>query len=119
MTVDLLAELLEVNRAILGELRRMRADRHREAHLARLHDALLDEFADSPFTSSGVQMVVADEPGGALAEALAGLIDPELTGRARATAIGKALVRVPGVTVEGSRRGSALYRIEGAEDVAE
>jgi len=97
-------------RAMLGELRGLRSDMRRSRSSPELVAALDDYFGSGTrFTVAGLLDVADDEPHGALASALADVIDLGASARSRATALGRLLARLPEIEIVAQQRGCAVY----------
>jgi hypothetical protein len=117
---DLLAvnrEALAVDREALAELRALRADMRRRkqspAALPMLLAALKEHFGPARFTVRSVLDVVAEDPHGALAEAVAQVVDMNASLRSRATALGTLLSRLLEIKVvaEQRQRAASIYKL--------
>ena len=104
-------EAVELLREIRDLLRDMRDDQRKRTPSAvpALLGALEERFGPSRFTVRGVLEVVDQDPHGQLAEAVAALIDLNGSARARGTALGALLARLPEVEVIAERPG--IYRL--------
>ena len=76
---------------------------------ADLLDALRSYFGGGPFTSGTVLLAAAENRN--LADALAEVIDMNLTRHGRAVQLGKLLSRLPGLLAVGGRRGARMFRL--------
>ena len=118
-TVELLREIRDLLRAMRAEWRRH--PRHPlpaaedPAGVARLIEALGDYFGPSPFTTAGVLRLAEEDPQGAIASALAELLDMTARPHARAVALGTWFVRRAERVVAGARGGVRVYRLETPE----
>ena len=76
---------------------------------ADLLDALRSYFGGGPFTAGTVLLAAAENR--SLGDALAEVIDMNLTRHGRAVQLGKLLSRLPGLLAVGGRRGARLFRV--------
>ena len=76
---------------------------------ADLLDALRSYFGGGPFTSGTVLLAAAENR--SLGDALAEVIDMNLTRHGRAVQLGKLLSRLPGLLAVGGRRGARMFRL--------
>jgi hypothetical protein len=100
-------------RELIEEVRGLRADLRRQTNAAAAAPALIaaiDEyFGDCRFTVSG--LLDLSEEYDELADALAGVIDPNAGARSRATRLGSILSRSPEIEIVAEQRGCAVYRL--------
>jgi hypothetical protein len=99
--------------AILSELRAIHAVlRRRNATAApALIVAIEDYFGEGSFTVSGLLALADDDPHGAIADALADVVNMNASPRSRATALGVLLSRLTEIEIVTQQRGFAVYRL--------
>jgi hypothetical protein len=104
-------DVLALLRAILDELRGLRADARRSTPIAVAGVALLaaiaDYFGEGRFTVAG--LLAVDDI--AIADALGDMVDMNAAPRSRATALGLLLARMPDVEIVAQQRGCSVYRL--------
>ena len=109
------ADIGEVLRDILGELRGLRGDLRRQATAAPALPALIAAleafFGAGRFSVAGVLGIVEDDSHGAIGNALAECIDTSAPPRARATALGRLFADCPHVEIVGRSHNAAVYRL--------
>jgi hypothetical protein len=94
--------------ALTGEMRR----RHSPVAVPALIAAIEEVFGTSArFTVRTMLEVVDENPHGALADAVALVVDMNLSPRSRATALGALLVRLREVEVVAEQRGASIYKL--------
>jgi hypothetical protein len=98
------------------ELRELRADMRRRkqssAAVPMLIAALEEQFgATGRFTVGTIMQVVDEDRHGALAEAVAQVIDMNASPRSRAVTLGALLTRLREVEVVAEQRGASIYRL--------
>jgi hypothetical protein len=110
---DLLRELLAVNREALDVLRAMRAEQRKRSPVAvpALIAALEERYGPASFTVRMVLDVVDEEPHGALAEAVAQVLDMNASARSRAVTLGALLTRLREIEIVAEQRGASLYKL--------
>jgi histidine ammonia-lyase len=109
-------EQLELLREIRDLLKDMLADRRRRFPLSAvtvpaLLGALTEHYGPARFTVRMVLDVAAENPHGALAEALAAVVNMNGSPRSVATSLGALLSRLPEIEVVAEQRGASLYRL--------
>jgi hypothetical protein len=110
---DAIAELTAAVRELTAEIRGMRTDARRHEAAPVLIAALEDHFGPARFTVRTMLEVVDEDPHGALAEAVALLVDMNASARGRATQLGALLSRLPEIEVIAERPGIYRLRREG------
>jgi hypothetical protein len=112
---DAIAELTAEVRELTAEIRAMRADQRRRAPTAapRLLAEIEEKFGPGRFTVRGLLQVVDEDSHGALAEAVALLVDMNASARSRATQLGALLARLPEIEIIAERPGIYRLRREG------
>ena len=100
-------------RELVAEVRELRTDlRRRHATAApTLVAAIEDYFGPGSFTVAGLLALAADEPHGAIADALADVVNMNAPPRSRATALGVLLAKLPELEIVAQQRGFAVYRL--------
>ena len=93
----------------LSSLRARTLDADAATFDQELIDALRGYFGGGPFTSGTVLLAAAENRN--LADALAEVIDMNLTRHGRAVQLGKLLSRLPGLLAVGGRRGARMFRL--------
>jgi hypothetical protein len=105
------ADLMAEQRAQTAELRAIRAAIESKSPESALIAALRAEFTDCRFSAKGLIDEAADCPGGAIANALAPLVDMNGAPHGWAVAVGRILARLPELERVAEHRGVAVYRL--------
>jgi hypothetical protein len=104
--VELLREIRDLLRNRVAEQRK-----RSPAAVPMLIAALEEHYGPASFTVCTVLEVVDENPHGALAEAVAQLIDMNASPRSRAVALGALLTRLREIETVAEQRGASIYRL--------
>jgi hypothetical protein len=102
---------VELLREIRDLLKRAEQRRQSPAAVPMLLGAFEERFGPGRFTVRTVLGIVDEDPHSALSEAVAQVVDMNLSTRSRATSFGALLVRLREVEVVAEQRGASIYRL--------